>query len=198
MKRSFALLLSLVLLGALALGATVVRADGSDDNETACATTGAGSTSGEDSGGHGDSRVIRADRHDGTSASDDESGDASDDTMDGRAGDDDLNGEAGDDDICGDDGDDTIEGGTGDDHLSGGRGDDNVQGQQGDDVEQGNAGDDTISGGSGHDKLSGGAGNDRINARDGHRDRVTCGSGRDSVRADRSDVVSKDCEKVSR
>jgi hypothetical protein len=34
--------------------------------------------------------------------------------------------------------------------------------------------------------------------RDGRRDRVDCGRGEDSVKADRKDVVSHNCEHVSR
>jgi Ca2+-binding RTX toxin-like protein len=53
-------------------------------------------------------------------------------------------------------------------------------------------------GGKGHDTLNGGRGNDRIFARDGVRDHINCGSGNDSVRADRADVVARNCEHVSR
>ena len=46
--------------------------------------------------------------------------------------------------------------------------------------------------------ISGGAGNDTITARDGKRDRISCGSGRDKVTADKRDRVAKNCERVSR
>ena len=39
---------------------------------------------------------------------------------------------------------------------------------------------------------------DRILARDGRRERISCGAGRDSVSADRRDVVARDCEVVRR
>ena len=39
------------------------------------------------------------------------------------------------------------------------------------------------------DTLDGGNGNDRFNVRDGEADRVTCGEGRDKVRADQYDVI---------
>ena len=39
-----------------------------------------------------------------------------------------------------------------------------------------------------------GAGNDTINVRDGVKGRVSCGAGRDSVVADRTDTIAKDCE----
>jgi Tol biopolymer transport system component len=42
----------------------------------------------------------------------------------------------------------------------------------------------------GGDIISAGAGDDRIHARNGHRDRVICGSGHDTVWADRSDRLS--------
>ena len=52
--------------------------------------------------------------------------------------------------------------------------------------------------GRGRDRVSGGSGNDTINTRDGERDTVTCGPGRDRVRADRIDTVARDCEIVQR
>src|SRR5437762_2366758 len=55
-----------------------------------------------------------------------------------------------------------------------------------------------LSGGSGNDTVRGGSGNDRINVRDGRRDHVNCGSGKDTVKADRKDVVSHNCEHVHR
>ena len=42
-------------------------------------------------------------------------------------------------------------------------------------------------GGSGRDRLDGGAGNDQLSARDGARDIVACGAGRDSGLLDRLD-----------
>jgi hypothetical protein len=65
----------------------------------------------------------------------------------------------------------------------------------------------TVNLGAGNDRLTlvapgaarvrGGSGNDRINARGGPG-RISCGSGKDSVRADREDRVASDCEKVRR
>jgi hypothetical protein len=46
--------------------------------------------------------------------------------------------------------------------------------------------------------ISGGAGGDTINSRDGKRDRISCGSGRDKVTADKRDRIAKNCERVSR
>ena len=41
-------------------------------------------------------------------------------------------------------------------------------------------------------------GNDRVLARDGRRETIVCGSGRDSVVADRTDRAARDCERVTR
>ena len=46
--------------------------------------------------------------------------------------------------------------------------------------------------------IEGGSGNDTILVRDGTRDRINCGSGRDKVTADRRDKIAKNCERVSR
>jgi Ca2+-binding RTX toxin-like protein len=62
----------------------------------------------------------------------------------------------------------------------------------------GRRGNDTLIGGPGVDTLHGDRGNDSIRVRGRGKDVVTCGPGRDKVRADRTDKVSKDCEKVSR
>jgi len=62
----------------------------------------------------------------------------------------------------------------------------------------GTAGDDVIAGtGAGGDVILAGAGNDVVRARNGHRDTVSCGPGRDTVFADRSDVLHG-CEIVHR
>ena len=47
------------------------------------------------------------------------------------------------------------------------------------------------------DVILAGAGNDRVHANDGHTDRVDCGSGRDTVWADRTDRLAH-CEIVHR
>jgi Ca2+-binding RTX toxin-like protein len=52
-----------------------------------------------------------------------------------------------------------------------------------------------VNGGSGNDRINGGSGNDRINVRDGRRDVVNCGSGRDDVLADKVDVL-RGCETI--
>jgi hypothetical protein len=48
------------------------------------------------------------------------------------------------------------------------------------------------------DRLNGRRGRDRLNSRDGFRDRVKCGPGRDRVRADRRDLIAANCEAVVR
>jgi Ca2+-binding RTX toxin-like protein len=55
-----------------------------------------------------------------------------------------------------------------------------------------------IFGGPGNDTLIGGEGDDTFDARDGDADVIRCGSGRDRVRADKSDTVSSNCERVRR
>lgn len=75
------------------------------------------------------------------------------------------------------------------DLLRGGAGDDHLLGRGGNDI---------LVGGAGHDTIEGNAGNDRILARDGARDAVRCGPGRDTVVADRHDAVARDCETVKR
>ena len=73
-----------------------------------------------------------------------------------------------------------------------------IDGLKGADTLTGSAGRDVLIGGKGKDTLRGGAGADRILARDGERDTVRCGRGKDTVQADKIDAVAKDCEKVSR
>jgi Ca2+-binding RTX toxin-like protein len=105
--------------------------------------------------------------------------------------------------ISGAGGNDVLKGGDGSDRIDGGAGDDDIDGGFGDDVIVGGAGRDLVSA----DRRNGDCGplwctfpygNDTIDVRDGQRDSVTCGPGRDSVKADRIDVVSPDCERVRR
>jgi Tol biopolymer transport system component len=94
-------------------------------------------------------------------------------------------------------GNDVISGGRGADCLSGGAGRDKISGGAGNDTLSGGAGNDTISAGSGKNVVSGGAGNDKINVVNHKRDRVNCGKGIDTVRADRIDKLVG-CERVKR
>jgi Ca2+-binding RTX toxin-like protein len=91
-----------------------------------------------------------------------------------------LEGEAGDDTLVAGDTWSSLDGGVGNDRLLDG------------------AGGDFLAGGPGADTISGGGGDDVVKARDGFRDRIRCGGGRDFVLADRQDVVARDCERVVR
>jgi Ca2+-binding RTX toxin-like protein len=73
-----------------------------------------------------------------------------------------------------------------------------VNGGPGADTLLGGAGDDTINGGRGVDLIVAGSGDDLVRARDGQRDRITCGPGSDRVVADGRDRVGGDCEVVRR
>lgn len=125
----------------------------------------------------------------------------------GGAADDDLRGTprgdrilagGGDDDVDGRGGDDCLGLGPGHDRARGGAGDDLIVGGQGPDRLSGGAGRDRIDGGPASDRLSGGPGDDLLKARDGRRDDIVCGPGRDRVLADRLDRVAPDCEHVLR
>jgi RTX calcium-binding nonapeptide repeat (4 copies) len=93
---------------------------------------------------------------------------------------------------------DTMNGTAFADVLRGLAGNDRLNGRGGNDRLFGGAGHDALTGGAGIDLLDAGAGNDRISARDGIRDTVRCGPGRDTVVADRRDSVSRNCETVRR
>jgi Ca2+-binding RTX toxin-like protein len=133
----------------------------------------------------------------------------------GGPGNDRLYGNAGVDRLYGEAGDDRLSGGLGSDRLSGGAGSDKLFGGPGNDMLLAGPGNDTISGGGGRDRISGGLGNDRIvigsgtatinagpgndtiTSRNRRRNVVECGPGRDSVKADRIDVL-RHCERVTR
>jgi hypothetical protein len=144
-----------------------------------------------------------------------------DDLLCGENGNDMINGVGGDDVIFGDfcedtpklvvmpagsGGNDVVLGGRGDDDLYGGNGNDRLSGEAGSDNVAGGNGNDTLNGGAGNDLLednagrntfTGGSGSDTIVSVNGRREAVTCGSGRDTVRADRADVL-RGCELVRR
>jgi hypothetical protein len=83
------------------------------------------------------------------------------------------------------------------DVLRGLAGDDELRGRRGADRLEGGSGRDRLVGGPGRDVVLGGTGEDDIDVRDGQRDTVRCGAGRDRVRADRNDRVSG-CERIRR
>ncbi|HEV7752470.1 MAG TPA: hypothetical protein VGO71_13080 [Baekduia sp.] len=145
--------------------------------------------------------VIRGTRDDdvlrGTAFGDRLLGNDGDDLLKGSGADDCLEGGSGDDVLDGGGGNDRLSGSSGRDRLIGGKGNDRLTGGKGNDRLSAGAGNDTLSPGSGRDAIDGGAGNDTINAVDGVRETVECGSGRDTVRADRRDRL-KHCEKVTR
>jgi Ca2+-binding RTX toxin-like protein len=103
------------------------------------------------------------------------------DLLDGGPGDDNLDGAKGRDKLRGQNGDDVLTGGDGNDILIGGPGKDKLSGGKGND---------TLVGNSGKDSLVGGPGNDTINSRDGVKELVKCGPGKDKVRADKKDRLS--------
>lgn len=92
---------------------------------------------------------------------------------------------AGDDTVRGDDGNDVLIGAGGNDTLSGGRGYDKLVG---------GPGNDTMTGDTSMDFFFGADGSDSIKAKDGQKDFVSCGAGKDAVEADKIDIVAPDCE----
>jgi RTX calcium-binding nonapeptide repeat (4 copies) len=107
--------------------------------------------------------------------------------------------------LLGRSGRDDILGGEGPDHLDGGPGADDLTGddprvphdRDDSDILDGGRGNDRLEGGPGRDRLYGGPDNDRISARDGERDLVDCGKGRDRAKVDSRDTVRR-CETVLR
>ena len=93
---------------------------------------------------------------------------------------------------------DRIRGVGGNDVLRGLGGDDCLNGGRGNDRLIAGPGSDRLTGGKGRDIMLGAGGPDMIKARDGQRDVIKCGPGKDKVVADRSDRVAKDCEQVRR
>jgi Ca2+-binding RTX toxin-like protein len=81
--------------------------------------------------------------------------------------------------------------------ILGTAGDDRLVGTAGRDRICGGAGADRIEGGPGRDRIDAGGGRDVVYVRDGERDVVDCGTARDTVFADRLDVL-KHCERVTR
>jgi hypothetical protein len=85
----------------------------------------------------------------------------------------------------------------GSDKLRGGAGDDALYGAGGKDLLDGGAGKDKLNGGAGRNTYAGGGGADVISARNGAKDRIDCGPGRDTAIVDKVDVVKR-CETVRR
>jgi Ca2+-binding RTX toxin-like protein len=94
-------------------------------------------------------------------------------------------------------GNDVLRGRGGDDCLSGGPGRDRLLGGPGADRLDGGRGADRLDGGAGTNRYDAGPGNDVVRARNGRRELVACGAGRDRARVDRRDRVRR-CERVTR
>ena len=99
--------------------------------------------------------------------------------------------------ITGTSGADLLRGGDDDDLILGLGGNDRLYGADDDDRLYGGPGNDRLYGGDDDDRLYGGPGNDSHYARDGDRDYVACGQGRDTAYVDRSDRTIA-CEVVRR
>ncbi len=138
-----------------------------------------------------------ADCLDGGTGNDRLDGGADNDRLIGQTGDDRLNGDAGADRLFGGDGRDKLVGGFGRDLLAGGAGNDVLSGGSDRDELFGEGGNDVLRAGDGRNLLDGGSGNDHLEARNGERDDVRCGRGRDRAVVDRVDRVSG-CESISR
>jgi Ca2+-binding RTX toxin-like protein len=72
------------------------------------------------------------------------------------------------------------------------------RGGPGNDVFFGTKANDVAKGGGGLDQLNGEAGRDRLSARDGKRDIVDCGKGRDKAKIDKREALLSGCEAVKR
>ena len=72
-----------------------------------------------------------------------------------------------------------------------------IDAKGGNDTVRAAGGDDRIAGGPGRDRIFAGSGPDYVKARDGERDVVDCGPGRDIANVDAADVV-RGCERVVR
>lgn len=124
------------------------------------------------------------------------SGGAGNDRGDGGNGADGLYGSAGVDTLYGRAGNDVVSGGLGSDKMFGENGADRMTGSAGNDRISAGAGNDRIVAGTGRDQVYGSSGNDLIDVRDGARDVVSCGPGRDTVVRDRRDVL-RNCERTA-
>ena len=129
--------------------------------------------------------TVFGDRIDGAAGADALVGRSGDDCLIGGPGNDWLNGADGNDDMRGDSGEDFLLGGRGNDIMVGGNGDDRLAGGDGNDV---------LSGGGGSNHIVGGSGADRINVKNGRKDTVDCGGGRDRASIDLRRDKTRGCE----
>jgi Ca2+-binding RTX toxin-like protein len=130
------------------------------------------------------------DRLDGGLAVDDLFGGDENDKLMGGAANDVLRGEGGNDELLGGTQNDVLRAGPGSDRARGEDGNDKVAGEGGDDSVSGGSGDDELNGGGGPDDMAGDAGDDTFLAKDGTRDELRGGPGRDRARKDRIDIVN--------
>lgn len=137
------------------------------------------------------------DRLNGGTGNDALEGSRGNDTASGGSGRDRIVGESGRDRLSGGSGRDALNGGSSPDRLSGGASHDRLSGGSGNDRLTGSTGNDRLTGGSGRNSYSAGSGRDRVNARNRRRERINCGSGRDTAVVDRADRV-RGCERVRR
>jgi Ca2+-binding RTX toxin-like protein len=144
-------------------------------------------------GGAGDDRVVSGSAKRGRG--DVVDGGPGRDSVEGGEGPDRLFGRSGDDELRGDAGADVADGGPGRDRVYGGAGRDLVRGGPGADRLFGEGFGYATPGSPAVDRLFGGAGNDRISAVDRRADRIHCGAGRDTLRADARDRSMR-CERV--
>ena len=100
--------------------------------------------------------------------------------------------------VCARGGDDRAYGRGGHDLILAGGGRDRAYGGSGHDRLRGDAENDKLYAGSGQDIVESGSGNDISYTRDGARDVLRCGRGRDVAYVDRADRVARDCEVVRR
>jgi hypothetical protein len=116
--------------------------------------------------------------------------------LEGQAGDDEIRGLGANDYLSGGDGNDVLYGGPGEDRIDGGKGEDVIYGGDGNDVGKwpGHGTVPSIDGGPGEDVIYGGDGNDGLAAKDGQRDKLYCGKGKDGYFADKNDYVDSSCE----
>jgi len=118
--------------------------------------------------------------------------------LEGQAGDDEIRGLGANDYLSGGDGKDVLYGGPGEDRIDGGKGEDVIYGGDGNDVSKevpGNRPGPGMDGGPDEDMTYGGDGNDSLAAKEGERERLYCGKGKDEYFADKNDYVSSSCEK---
>lgn len=127
----------------------------------------------------------------GTSGNDRILGSSGNDVICGLGGNDVVIGGGGRDLVDGADGADRLGGGAGGDLLLGLRGNDRLAGGGGRDGLGGGAGRDVLRGGRGADRFSGRLGSDRLYAKDGVRDSVVGGPGRDRASVDTAAGSSK-------